>query len=256
MKPEFPAFGNAVKLVRKFFDFGLMGQFASLMDGDRIINNEGLAPLNEKVESAYHAIRLADEEGLRISQQANELTQHFYYDKIKDFGKITSFSEYSHSFIEDGVTAFNLQYPDRKIDIKSLVLYRLYLDGLVSDLKRLYNFYSSYYEKKFEKHALDSSPANHYKKEKKQLPQAKIKIRLTVSQIIYLFDLLQHSRLIENKTRKQIAEFISNNFYNEASEDLNSKHIQNSTNEVSRIDAMKLNSFLSVMAKKIKIDYK
>ncbi len=100
MKPEFPALSEAIKLVRRFADIGLMRKFASLMDGITLINSEGLKELNPKMEEANKAIDIAEEEALRVSQQANELTQRFYYEQLVDFSKISIFKDYSPAWLD------------------------------------------------------------------------------------------------------------------------------------------------------------
>jgi hypothetical protein len=210
MKPEFPALHNAIKLVRNFFDIRLMRQFADLMEGNKIINNEGLKDLNPKVEAAYTAITEADAEALRISQQANDLTQQFYYEKLKDFEAVLVFKEYSKDFLAATVAHYNLAFPTKKIDIEALVIYRMYTDGLVNSLNRICGFYSNYYKKKFDGLPMPVQsleiPTTLSKSETLP-PTERLRVSITAEHLAFLFRLLKECDVI-NSTKGEIHEFV------------------------------------------------
>ncbi len=111
MKPEFPALDKADKLLWGFFDFSIMRSFAALMKGNELLNSDGLKPLNEKYEASQNAINEAEKEGLIILQQANDLTQQFYLQRLQDFGRVKSSKEYSTEWLKQSVIAYNFQYP-------------------------------------------------------------------------------------------------------------------------------------------------
>lgn len=257
MKPEFSALDNAIKLVKKFCDFGLMRKFASLMNGIELLNGDGLKPLGNQYQIAYNAVEEADQEGLRISQQANELTQQFYLNRLEDFDNTAPFKDYSPEFLKNAIDSYNIHYPDKAIDYTALVIYKMYLDSLVNTLKRICGFYKQHLERTLRSHTSHIQSISPNKEKKPQTKIEKIKIRLTIQQILYFFELLQHSRIIEEKTTKYIADFISANFYNEESKNFSSKYIQNSaTNEASKIDSQIVKAYLKKMIKKIDDEYK
>lgn len=221
MKPEFPELKTAIKLVRNFFSFDLMRTFAKVMNGNTIIDNEGLKPLNERYQTAYNAISNAETEALKVSQQSNNLTQRFYLQELVEFGKIGSFKEYNHIWLEKAVQVYNSQFPNRQIDFDSLLIYKLYTDGLVGRINQVCNFYRSYLEaavgdqqktiiEKPQKITTEDSEEPEVNK-KVKTPKKKIKANMSSSQLILLFKLLYVKKHMDSTLLKTIHLLISEN---------------------------------------------
>lgn len=229
MKPKFPFLKEAIHLTRKFFDFGLMRKFAELMDGNRIINEGGLPELNEKYKGALDAIDKAEEEALRISQQANDLTQQFYFEDLKDFKGIVSFAEYSPTYIDEMLNVYNSHHTKNKIDREALVIYKMYTDGAVNGLNRVCNFYYLYYEKKFGRNpsVIISSQKELLKETSTKGKPKKIATELNANQLLYLFKTLKECGIFHRGVKQNaLCRLIANNFSSTNYEELSSDSLE------------------------------